>query len=391
MSTKSTVTAQVLPPPAPSGSAVGSRPRQPESLSESQFSSLLSAMQESERRLDRKLADFRSDVRQAQDEAATKAVSRVQREKPYEFKRKAHEEQARFNAQIEESVLEAQGALATVDVSPSLQRAQEALEKGARLLAERQKLIKIADRSANGWGVVAEYTADELADDSEDEKRLEKAEKAAERKAGLKKRKRVQPAARPSPRLPRYAPYGGYAYPLQQQQQHQQPGPSHNLGSRRPGPPTGPLAQRAVGPCFACGEMGHLRTYCPKMQSQERKWYPSQMLMHESVPVVGVPDVCEVMMQGRVECCSSASSCTVRDVLAGGSPTTPSVGVTSFPPPFETSIISMVMEDVVEIDPGNLSVSMAMGDVVEIDPENLSVGWEIESSGTDYMSGGVVV
>ena len=66
MATKSTVTAQMLPPPAPGGSAVGSRPRQSESLSESQFSSLLSAMQESERRLDRKLADFRSDVRQAQ-------------------------------------------------------------------------------------------------------------------------------------------------------------------------------------------------------------------------------------------------------------------------------------------------------------------------------------
>ena len=64
----------------------------------------------------------------------------------------------------------------------------------------------------------------------------------------------------------------------------------------------------------------------------------------------------------------------VRDVLAGGSPTTPSVGVTSFPPPFETSTISMVMEDVVKIDPGNLSV-----------------WWEIESSGTDYMSSSVVV
>ena len=47
---------------------------------------------------------------------------------------------------------EAQGALANIDDSPSLQRAHEAL-KGARLLAERQKLVKIADRSANGWGV----------------------------------------------------------------------------------------------------------------------------------------------------------------------------------------------------------------------------------------------
>ena len=110
------------------------------------------------------------------------------------------------------------------------------------------------------------------------------------------------------------------------------------------------------------------------MQSQEKKWYPSHMLMHESVPVVGVSDVCEVMMRGRVECCSSASSCMVRDVLAGGSPTTPSVGVISFPPLFETSTISMVMENVVEIDPGNFSV-----------------GWEIESSGTDCMYGSVFV
>ena len=123
MSTKSTVTAQVLPPSAPGGSAVGTRPRQSESLSESQFSTLLYAMKESERRLDRKLADFRSNVRQAQDEAATKAVNRVQRERPYEFKRKAHEEQARFNAQIEESVREAQYALAIVDDSPSLHTA----------------------------------------------------------------------------------------------------------------------------------------------------------------------------------------------------------------------------------------------------------------------------
>ena len=114
----------------------------------------------------------------------TKEVNRVRRKKPYEFKRRAHNEQARFNPQVKENVQEAQDALANT---------YEALEKGARLLAERQKLIKIADRSTNGWGVVAEYTADELADDSDDEKCLEKAEKVAERKAGLKKCKRVQP------------------------------------------------------------------------------------------------------------------------------------------------------------------------------------------------------
>ena len=68
-------------------------------------------------------------------------------------------------------------SFAAIENSPAIQRARDALGKGTRLLADRQKLIKIADRSDNGWGVVAEYTADELAEDSDDEKRLEKAEK----------------------------------------------------------------------------------------------------------------------------------------------------------------------------------------------------------------------
>ena len=59
--------------------------------------------------------------------------------------------------------------------SPAFDRVLKALDRGRELIAERQKLIRIADRSELGWSVVVEYTADELADDSEDEKRLEKA------------------------------------------------------------------------------------------------------------------------------------------------------------------------------------------------------------------------
>ena len=147
MSTKSTVTAQVLSPPAPSGSAVGSRPRQPEPLSESQFSSLLSAMHESERRLDRKLA-VKSDVRQTQDEAATKAINRVRHEKPYESSVKLTRSK-RDSTRRSRRACRRPMTLSLTSTTPSLPRAHEALEKGARLLAERQKLVKIADRSAN--------------------------------------------------------------------------------------------------------------------------------------------------------------------------------------------------------------------------------------------------
>jgi len=119
-----------------------------------------------------------------------------------------------------------------------------------KLLAERQKLIKIADRSEFGWGVVAEYTADELAEDSNDKKHLEKAEKAAERKAAKRKRKQVEPTAKT----------GKGRYNVQQ------PGPS--------GSALISAAMRTAGTCFACGEMGHLRSYCPNTPAESRKWYP---------------------------------------------------------------------------------------------------------------------
>ena len=67
--------------------------------------------------------------------------------------------------------------------SGAVEKAKKNLEQGLALLSECQKLIKLADRSEHGRGVVAEYTADELAEDSDDEKRIFKAEKAAERKA----------------------------------------------------------------------------------------------------------------------------------------------------------------------------------------------------------------
>ena len=46
---------------------------------------------------------------------------------------------------MEETLQDARDALAGVDEMPAIQCVQEALDKGARLPAERQKLIKIAD------------------------------------------------------------------------------------------------------------------------------------------------------------------------------------------------------------------------------------------------------
>ena len=260
------VTAQVVQPHG-HGPPTGSE------LSRSQFASLLAAIKDSESRLDQRFSDFKG----AQEEAA-KAAKCVRHEKPYDYKKKAHEEQATFNAKVQDALKEATDALDDTADSLAIQRAKTAVEEGKHLLAERQKLIKI---SANGWSVVAEYTADELAADSDDEKRLEKAEKAAERKAGLKRRRKQQPAQRGAAqtRTQRYTAaqaYGGYTVPQLYPPsfpQLQQTASGAGQSARRAGGSAGTMQRVSVGPCFACGEMGHLRMYCPKIQTQEKKWY----------------------------------------------------------------------------------------------------------------------
>lgn len=59
---------------------------------------------------------------------------------------------------------------------------------------QRQKFKKVAI-AANDWGVVTEYTADELTDNSNEP---QTAEKAAERNAGLKQRKKLSSSMKAS-------------------------------------------------------------------------------------------------------------------------------------------------------------------------------------------------
>ena len=67
-------------------------------------------------------------------------------------------------------------------IEPNLSQIKKLSQEGTQRIRKRQKLIKIADKSKDGWRVVAEYESDELASGSEDEKRLKKAREAASRK-----------------------------------------------------------------------------------------------------------------------------------------------------------------------------------------------------------------
>ena len=53
-----------------------------------------------------------------------------------------------------------------------VEKAKTLLDERTKLVCERQKLIRMADRSEHGWVTVEEYLEDELADNSDDEKRM---------------------------------------------------------------------------------------------------------------------------------------------------------------------------------------------------------------------------
>ncbi len=58
----------------------------------------------------------------------------MRHEKAYAFKKKGNEEQATFNSRVEETLAEAQAALAVPGSSKAIERAQAGLKKGTTQL-----------------------------------------------------------------------------------------------------------------------------------------------------------------------------------------------------------------------------------------------------------------
>ena len=102
-------------------------------------------------------------------------IKKIKTDETMHFKKKANEDQFRFNAKILDAREEAKAA-AQVN---ALDKVKDSLQKGENLLKEHQNHILLADKSEYGWSTVQEYKKSEIADDSDDKKKMFKAQAQA--------------------------------------------------------------------------------------------------------------------------------------------------------------------------------------------------------------------
>ena len=230
------------------------------------FKELKDTQAANEQKMSDKLEQLERDVHAGQDVAAERVVKKLKRDRGLEFKKKGHEKQFLFNDEIKDRMESAASSVAKVNSSSAqdraaLEEAKKKLEEGIQAISQRQKLIRLADRSEFGWDAVNEYEKDELAEDDDDAKRLEKAEKAAEQKAFKKRRAASRGGSRGRSKRANALP------PMQQFPPPPPAGamqPSSSLGFTQPRG-TNYRPAKIPGPCFHCLKMGHLKANCPEL------------------------------------------------------------------------------------------------------------------------------
>ena len=199
-----------------------------------------------------------SDIKRANSESADshlREIKKLKFEEPRRFKKKANEDQYRFNSKLSDVLTEAKSSCS----SQQLDKVKESLDKGVSLPAERQKHILLADKSDFGWMIIQEYKKNDLADDSDDEKKIIRAEARARSQAkqnALKSKSRFAPVRRDFPK----------SLPI----------PSNSVtdssSAVRPIPTLDGQFRSQIKPgsCFACNKPGHWRAQCPLLTSKPR-------------------------------------------------------------------------------------------------------------------------
>ena len=170
--------------------------------------------------------------------------------KPLVLAKKGNQAQADHAQEVLSALDQAESALEQQKIDAALDHVSAA----KKLVGKRLKLIRIADKSPNGWGTVLEYETDELASNSEDEKRLKKAEAEASKKRKAKSEESRNVRAR---------------FAAASTSRNSSSIPDREPSSR-PFFRGGSSARRSFryeDKCYSCGKVGHWRVHCPRGQT----------------------------------------------------------------------------------------------------------------------------
>ena len=103
--------------------------------------------------------------------STTEEVSRRLKHAAHEFKYKGNKDQFHFNQEIIDSLQEAV-------IVHKVDNLINIVLKTVKILKNRNKLIKLADKSEAEWDLVTEYVTKDEALDSEDDKKIQRAAKS---------------------------------------------------------------------------------------------------------------------------------------------------------------------------------------------------------------------
>ena len=161
---------------------------------------------------------------------------KVKLEETPHLKRKFNEQHFRHSKEVEKIMDKIMASLNDKDID----KAKEHVTEGKKIIAKRQKMIKIADREEDGWEVIRCYQSDALASDSDDEKRLVKSRRQAKQN---KKDARIRKV--------------NYRKRFEQRSNYKEYRDSYTSNSRSYKEPV----------CYFCGREGHMQYNCPSRRN----------------------------------------------------------------------------------------------------------------------------
>ena len=187
---------------------------------------------------------------------AERATKRMKLDNP-ELTNPGNADQYQHNADVLRKIEKAANCVLKGDGDGSI----ACLNEGKKLISQRQKLVRLADREEKGWKFVREYVRDKLAEDSDDERQIKKARRTVQEKF---------PTRRPPQRYPNRQlnrPNFRRNQPFRENSNYQhrdQPSYSNRGSYSSHQPRTDFRRDRYDRECHICKRRGHLSFDCPE-------------------------------------------------------------------------------------------------------------------------------